>query len=586
MGCNEFSCGTGSGVITFPSDPSNNSVLSAVGVFGGIEVSWTYPSTNPNAVAYVVLYRGITNVFSSAIELAKVAGTYYFDRIDEESLVRTYYYWIQLVSVNGTEMEVIGPASATPRLSIEKTIEDLTGKIDAGVLANALRTEIGKIGSLQTTMSQEVIDRLQAEGILGDALAQVQTDVGEVTTLLQHEVIERKDAHGAIVAQMDVLAAGADANAAAITELSAVIVDSTSALSSKITTLETKSATKLEAAIQNEQLARTTADSSLAAQINTVQSAAANNLASVQTTMQTNINTLDGKVTSIGALYTAKVDVNGLIGGFGVYNDGKQVEAGFDVDRFWIGRTTNKRKPFIIDNGVVYIDEGAINKLTFSKLRDESGAFVVANGKVKANYIDADNLHVKGQISVGAFDGYAWPTAGLGGAHLSDSGFLIGNANGGGKYFKIVSGYGTGGNAAIYTNIPAYIEDLQIDTIKIKNNAVTVPLYAEAGFSNSPNGAITATGDFSDGSVIITVKATIQWGNAFPYLQVRRNGVVIYTDSSGVSQRDNEGQTDYMYSGGFTIKDTPGGSAYYSLTNYNASNSFLFSQITVIGCKR
>ena len=369
MGCNEFSCGTGSGVITFPSDPSNNSVLSAVGVFGGIEVSWTYPSTNPNAVAYVVLYRGITNVFSSAIELTKVAGTYYFDRIDEESLIRTYYYWIQLVSVNGTEMEVIGPASATPRLSIEKTIEDLTGKIDAGVLANALRTEIGKIGSLQTTMSQEVIDRLQAEGILGDALAQVQTDVGEVTTLLQHEVIERKDAHGAIVAQVDVLAAGADANAAAITELSAVIVDSTSALASKITTMETKSATDLGAAIQNEQLARTAADNSLAAQINTVQSTAANNLASVQTTMQTNINTLNGKVTSIGALYTAKVGVNGLIGGFGIYNDGATVEAGFDVDHFWIGRGTSKAKPFEVIGGITYIANAAIKEAAIDTLK-------------------------------------------------------------------------------------------------------------------------------------------------------------------------------------------------------------------------
>ena len=579
MGCNEFSCGTGSGVITFPSDPSNNSVLSAVGVFGGIEVSWTYPSTNPNAVAYVVLYRGITNVFSSAIELAKVAGTYYFDRIDEKSLVRTYYYWIQLVSVNGTEMEVIGPASATPRLSIEKTIEDLTGKIDAGVLANALRTEIGKIGSLQTTMSQEVIDRLRAEGILGDALAQVQTSVGEVTTLLQHEVIERKDAHGAIVAQVDVLAAGADANAAAITELSAVIVDSTTSLASQITTLETKSATDLEAAIQNEQLARTAADNSLAAQINTVQSAAANNLASVQTTMQTNINTLDGKVTRIGALYTAKVDVNGLIGGFGVYNDGNQVEAGFDVDRFWIGRTTNKRKPFIIDNGVVYIDEGAINKLTFSKLRDESGGFIVSGGKVKADYIDADNLHVKGQVSVGAFDGYAWPTAGLGGAHLSDSGFLIGNANGGGKYFQIVSGYGTGGNAAIYTNIPAYIEDLQVDTIKIKNNAITTPLYAE---SATTSGAQTISGDFQVGAVILIIKVRTSMTSGDVY--VKCNGNTILTIPTNES-REAEGQTVRWVDEVFTFKHTPGTTAYYSLHTYNP-NMFLFSQIIALGCKK
>lgn len=174
--------------------------------------------------------------------------------------------------------------------------------------------------------------------------------------------------------------------------------------------------------------------------------------------------------------------MNGLVGGFGIYNNGTEVQAGFDVDNFWIGRTNaDKKKPFIISNGVVYIDESAIQKLTFSKLRDESGSFIVEGGKVKATYLDADNLNVRGQVNVGAFTGWGWPAAGQGGAHLSAAGFLIGNPTGGGKYLHITSGHGTGGNAAIYTNIPAHLEDAQVSTLKLAGASVTVPSYVSGG---------------------------------------------------------------------------------------------------------
>jgi hypothetical protein len=91
--------------------------------------------------------------------------------------------------------------------------------------------------------------------------------------------------------------------------------------------------------------------------------------------------------------------------------------------------------------------------------------------------LDAASGSFGGSVNVGNFTGYAWPTAGLGGAHISASGLLLGNANGGGKYFQIDSGLTTG-NAAIYTNIPAYLEDAQVSTLKIAGQAVTIPLSA------------------------------------------------------------------------------------------------------------
>jgi len=142
------------------------------------------------------------------------------------------------------------------------------------------------------------------------------------------------------------------------------------------------------AAVQVETTARIAQDAVLAGQITTAQSTLNGSISSVQTTLQTNIDAVDGEVTNIGALYSAKVTVNGLVGAFGIYNTGAEVEAGFDVDKFWIGRTSgDKRKPFIISGGVVYLDNAVINQLTADKIdsrglsiKDALGNVILAAG--------------------------------------------------------------------------------------------------------------------------------------------------------------------------------------------------------------
>jgi hypothetical protein len=139
---------------------------------------------------------------------------------------------------------------------------------------------------------------------------------------------------------------------------------------------------------------------------------------------------VNGKVTEIGALYTAKVDVNGLIGGFGVYNDGTSVQAGFDADLFWVGKGNKKRKPFIIDTGTgeTYIDDAVINKITFNKLRSADGNLIVdsTTGKMKAQYLDAENLTVRNAQSINY-------SAGVAGWKLSSNGTfqMVGNSSSG-----------------------------------------------------------------------------------------------------------------------------------------------------------
>lgn len=388
----DYICGTGEWTGPKPGDPNTSDLLlTATPAFGGIDLNWTWPDTFPEAVAYTTVYRGTTVDFNAAtVHVAAAAGNFLYDRI-ERGVVTRFYYWIIVHSIYGTPSRLIGPAWAEAKPRIEEMIEDLTGKIDNGVLAPALKNEIARIELNHLGITQEMLDR-QGED---EALAAQITTVGAYSegtrALVQEEVLARTSQGEAFVSTVNTLWAEVNGNIAAIQVQQTALVNDLQALAQQVTNLETQ---------------------------------VGEDLAQVLQTMQTKIDVVDGKVVSIGALWTAQVNVNGLIGGFGVYNDGQIVEAGFDVDRFWIGRTgANKRKPFIIEGGVVYIDDAAINKLTFSKLRDESGSFVVANGKMKAQYIDVDTLVARqAQSSNFVWESTGWALAADGNVYINGSG--------------------------------------------------------------------------------------------------------------------------------------------------------------------
>lgn len=302
--CSTNACGLGGFGGPLPGDPDNNSILSATPAFGGIDVSWTYPTTNPEAVAHTILYRGVLPDFNTAIVIATMGGNIFYDKSTSEQVVQQYY-WIRIVSVNGTVGELIGPASAVARPTIEVVLEQLAGRIDAGTLAQSLKTEIDRITLNAQAITQESAARVSANDAYSVLMTQVQAGVDGAYSVLNQEIT-----------------------------------------------------------------ARQAGDSSLVSQINTAQSVLGNSIATAQTTLQTNIDTVDGKANAIGALYTAKVTVNGLVGGFGVYNNGTEVQAGFDVDTFWVGRTdSDKVKPFIIQDGVVYMNAAVIKDGTIGSAK-------------------------------------------------------------------------------------------------------------------------------------------------------------------------------------------------------------------------
>jgi len=354
-------CGTGNWGGPKPGDPDSSGILTATPAFGGIDVSWTLPGVNPHAVAYTRLYRALVDNFDAALILKDVQDNFWHDK---HSTPTQYYYWIRFYSINGTEGDLIGPVTAVARPLIADLIEQLTQKIDEGVLSQSLKAKLDEISILNQNLLNEITAREDASVTLAQAIADAEAGIADALNFIHTEINSRATADQAVAEQLDIVAS-------------------------------------------------TLGDS----------------VASVSQHMATEISRVDGVITQIGARWTAQVNVNGLVGGFGVYNDGKKVQAGFDVDTFWIGRTNaNKRKPFIIEDGEVFIDQAVINELLFTKLRSDDGSLVFANGALRAQYVNVAELVAELATIQSAYIG------------------------------------------------KGHIKDAAVDTLQIAGNAVTVPL--------------------------------------------------------------------------------------------------------------
>ena len=119
-------------------------------------------------------------------------------------------------------------------------------------------------------------------------------------------------------------------------------------------------------------------------------------------------NDAQGKaITGLSAQFTLRLNVNGYVSGFGAYNDGKVSDFAVVADNFWIAapNSTGKVKPFIVENGVVYIDtarirdasiqQGKLGPISFGKIVGADGKPVTTlAGKLRADAIDVESLQV------------------------------------------------------------------------------------------------------------------------------------------------------------------------------------------------
>ena len=229
----------------------------------------------------------------------------------------------------------------------------------------------GEMALLKTDLDAEINSRMVGNAAMADALSAVQSETAQALLYFHEEMTQRTAVDEALFSSVNTLAVGLGDNTAAI---------------------------------QNEALARATDMSAVAVQISSVQANLGEQVTGVEVAMGAAIQDLEQTTDALGALYTAKVKANGLVGGFGVFNDGTEVQAGFDVDTFWVGRTqANKRKPFIVSNDTVFIDQAAIQDASIgtAKIADASitnakidslDATKITTGQLTADRIDASDL--------------------------------------------------------------------------------------------------------------------------------------------------------------------------------------------------
>jgi hypothetical protein len=400
------SCGTGIGNFPKPGDPDLNSpVLTAQAGYGGIAVSWTYPGLNAHAVAHTQLYRNTVNSFETAVAYRTVSGNYYFDN-SNVTVGTTYYYWIRMVSVNGTVGDVIGPASATMQPPIEQIIKELEGKIGNSQLAMDLKSRINDITSVASALDAETQNRLFGEAILTQLIQSLEANLDSIDTLVANEILQRIQGDEALVASVNLILAKANENAAAI---------------------------------QQEQVVRAAADSATALQVNTLQTSMANQSASLQTLQQVVIGP-DG----LSAQWMLKTDVNGYVSGFGLYNDGATSEFILHADTFAIGKPGRASKyPFIIStvngqtaialNATTMIPDGTINNLMIGQYIQSdnynpitgTGWRIDKNGT--ANFSGITIRNDLGEIIVGSGTGLNWGA--VSGTGKPQNGATAGNVN-------------------------------------------------------------------------------------------------------------------------------------------------------------
>lgn len=106
--------------------------------------------------------------------------------------------------------------------------------------------------------------------------------------------------------------------------------------------------------IDTSQFASATALSSLEAKVTTIDgktTSNANSLTQLQTTVDGHTSAIAVNASSINGIkaeYTIKLDVDGLVAGMGLINDGKTSAIGMNADYFYVGKPSNGKKPFMV----------------------------------------------------------------------------------------------------------------------------------------------------------------------------------------------------------------------------------------------
>lgn len=162
----------------------------------------------------------------------------------------------------------------------------------------------------------------------------------------------------------------------------------------------------------------TDATTALSEQVNTLVAQVDEDVAAIQETLTAKAD----KTAEPYAMWEIKTTVNNITGSIGLFNNGSKTAVGINANQFYVfdGVDGDAVLPFVIDGDSTYInnafikdasiDKAKIGSVYFSGLTDAEGISILVDGKLKADFVDAENLAVSsaatfsGDVASGTFN--------------------------------------------------------------------------------------------------------------------------------------------------------------------------------------
>ena len=347
-GCSTSGCGIGGWNGPKPGDPSNTSRISAEAVTGGIRVSWTYPVSNPHAVAFYTLFRSQDSVFANALNLSAVAGGNYIDQMTVTE-PKTFYYWIQMTSVNGTTETPIGPAQATARPFKQDVSDALAGSVGEALLDDIFKQDIQRITQNYSELTGRIGQLAANDATAALAWSDFQAGITQQLYYAYDKINVTIDGQTVLRTDMAAIAL-ANRNAALLIENNrTMLVNQQNALYQE-TIARNLAFDNMSTAYKQEIREVANAFEARTNSLQTWQSEADGRISSVQT----GISTLANKQGQFESTYFVKLSNGLLSGGFGIAAAAGGIAFGVYANNFYIkdpGNPLANFTPFRVQGG-------------------------------------------------------------------------------------------------------------------------------------------------------------------------------------------------------------------------------------------
>jgi len=264
------------------------------------------------------------------------------------------------------------------------------------------------LSGAMATAQGDIVTVTNAQSSTASSLTSLTSTVGTNTSAIATEATTRANADTALSTLITNLTSTVSGNTSAISTEATTRANADTALSTLITNL-TSTVSGNTSAISTEATTRANADSANATSISNLSTTVGTTNSNVST-LQTSVSNLEGDADAMFVIQVA-TESNGsksaagmVIGSNASSGSGAQSYVQFQADKFAIWSGSSAVAPFIIDNGVVYIDTARIKDGAIQNAKIQDGT--IENAKIKDATIETAKIK-DAQITTAKIDNLA-----------------------------------------------------------------------------------------------------------------------------------------------------------------------------------